>query len=451
MALVNPTVAASRRSPVRALVQPFLDATTWHTVSYSLCSMPIGIMTFTVAAVALTIAAGTAVTLVFSVLVVAVFVPLVFALARFERARAHAFLGERIAPAPRARRPDASYLRRLWADVRSATFWKAVAYQLLLLPIGIMTFTITVTLYAGALAMMAAPLLVRQMPEEDLDFWIVTADTGLELVAVAALGVVLLLAAVGSTRALHRLQVSFVRGFLGTTLTAEVTELEARVDVLSETRAQVIDAAEDERRRIERDLHDGTQQRLVSLAMQLGMAKEKLDHDPAAARALIDDAHRDAKQTLVELRDIVRGIHPPLLTERGLTAAVESLAARAGFEVVVDSHLDRRLTDSIESAAYFVISECLANVAKHAPGAAAWVLIRCEEDALRPGTGSLAVEVGDNGPGGAVGTPRRRAGRPAHPRGRSGRHAPRVEPAGRPQHRRRADAVHREGDLRCAS
>jgi signal transduction histidine kinase len=391
--------------PLRVALGPFVQPSTWHTVSYSLLSLPLGIVSFTVTFTALALAGSLVITLVLSVAIAAVFVPAVFLAARVERWRAELFLGEHIPAARRAPHGEARFLRRLWIDVRSAAFWKTVAYLLLLLPVGVFAFVLVLGLFAAALALLAAPAFVPALPEEQLDFWLFTAGSAPELAAVFVTGLVLSLVAVWSTRALRRFQLSFVRTFLGTTLAEEVTTLGARVDVLAETRARVVDATELERRRIERDLHDGTQQRLVSLAMQLGMAKEKLDTDPDAARALIDDAHSDAKQTLAELRDLVRGIHPPLLTERGLTAAVESLAARAGFTVVVDSHLDCRLTDSIESTAYFVVSECLANVAKHAPGAAAWVLIRCEEDPLRPGTGTLAIEVGDNGPGGVVERP----------------------------------------------
>jgi signal transduction histidine kinase len=150
-----------------------------------------------------------------------------------------------------------------------------------------------------------------------------------------------------------------------------------------------------ERRRLERDLHDGAQQRLVSLALTLRMARERLDSDPGETGRLLDRSREELDQALRELRELASGIHPAVLADRGLGAAVEALAERAPLPVYVATELpDRRLPERVELAAYFVVSEALTNVAKYASATQASV-------AVRERKGRLAVEVGDDGVGGA--------------------------------------------------
>lgn len=176
-------------------------------------------------------------------------------------------------------------------------------------------------------------------------------------------------------------------------------QLAARVDELTRTRSGVLDVQAAELRRIERDLHDGAQARLVALSMQLGRAEQRLgangDPDPATI-ALIKGAQEEARQAIAELRDLSRGIAPPLLVDRGLVAAVEAQAQRSPLEVSVDAGgVDRRLPTVVESAAYFVASEALTNAAKHA-GPAATVRITMAIDGPW-----LRLTVADDGPGGA--------------------------------------------------
>jgi signal transduction histidine kinase len=171
--------------------------------------------------------------------------------------------------------------------------------------------------------------------------------------------------------------------------------LDAQVTRLTDTRSRVVDATEAERRRIERDLHDGAQQRLVALAMNLGRAQDKFDSDPAAARTLVDEAHREAKHALVELRDLARGIHPAVLTDRGLDAALSSVAARSSVPVHLSVDVADRPTPTIEGIAYFVVCEALTNVAKHSGARRASITV------ARRGE-RLFVEVTDDGHGGAV-------------------------------------------------
>ena len=172
--------------------------------------------------------------------------------------------------------------------------------------------------------------------------------------------------------------------------------LAARVDRLEQTRRGALDVQAAELRRIERDLHDGAQARLVSLTMRLGRAEARLDADPEAA-ALVRAARDDASAAIAELRDLARGIAPPVLADRGLVAAVEALGERAPLPVEVHGHLAARPLPVVETAAYFVASEALTNVAKHAPRAAATVEIEEQE-------GELRLRVTDDGPGGAVAT-----------------------------------------------
>ncbi len=171
-------------------------------------------------------------------------------------------------------------------------------------------------------------------------------------------------------------------------------QLEQRVQVLTETRAETLDHSAAELRRLERDLHDGAQARLVALSMSLGLADSLFASDPDGARQLVSDARATTSAALSDLRSVVRGIHPPVLADRGLSGAVESLALDMPVPVEVTGSLDARPPEPIESAVYFAIAECLANVGKHSGATSAWVTLDHEEGALR-------AVVGDDGRGGA--------------------------------------------------
>jgi signal transduction histidine kinase len=177
----------------------------------------------------------------------------------------------------------------------------------------------------------------------------------------------------------------------------ENARLRAQMEHLAETRDETVDARAAELRRIERDLHDGAQARLVSLTMSLGMAEEEFDRDPGAARQLVIEARASARTALNELRHLVRGIHPPVLTERGLGGAVEALALASAVPVEVDVALnerDERLPAPLESALYFVIAEAMANIARHSN--ATWAFVRLWKE-----QGKLRLMVHDDGLGGA--------------------------------------------------
>ena len=170
--------------------------------------------------------------------------------------------------------------------------------------------------------------------------------------------------------------------------------LEDRVEVLTESRAAAVDHAAAELRRVERDLHDGAQARLVALGMTLGLAEETLGDDPDAAARLVGEARETTAAVLGDIRHVLQGIHPPVLADRGLTGAIQALSIDLALPVTVESSLADRLPAPIESAAYFATTECLANVGKHARAQQAWVTLSVTHDVL-------TVEVGDDGVGGA--------------------------------------------------
>jgi len=170
--------------------------------------------------------------------------------------------------------------------------------------------------------------------------------------------------------------------------------LEHRIEVLETTRAGAVDVQETELRRIERDLHDGAQARLVALGMNLGLAEQKLAGDPEGARNLVAEARAGVEQALRELRDLARGVHPPVLADRGLGSAVSSLAHASAIPVVVHEDVPDRPPAVVETAAYFVVAEAMANAAKHA--AATQITVQIAREGTR-----LVVEVADDGRGGA--------------------------------------------------
>jgi signal transduction histidine kinase len=170
-------------------------------------------------------------------------------------------------------------------------------------------------------------------------------------------------------------------------------DLRARLLELKESRARVIDATDSERRRLERDLHDGAQQRLVAISLELGRLEERAESDPEMKDA-IERTKREAEESLRELRELARGIHPALVTDHGLAVALEALVARAGIRVSLDVDVDRRLPEAIEVAVYYVVSECLTNVAKYAHASSTNVAVRRHD-------GQVVVEVTDDGVGGA--------------------------------------------------
>jgi signal transduction histidine kinase len=175
---------------------------------------------------------------------------------------------------------------------------------------------------------------------------------------------------------------------------SEKSRLALRVEQLTESRAETVDTQAAELRRIERDLHDGAQARMVSLGMSLGLAEEQLEHDPARARRLLAEARATNTEALAELRDLVRGIHPPVLADRGLLGAVQALVLATPLPVALHTELPGRLPAPVESAAYFAVAEALTNVIKHSHASHAGIAISLIGH-------RLVLEVSDDGAGGA--------------------------------------------------
>jgi signal transduction histidine kinase len=187
---------------------------------------------------------------------------------------------------------------------------------------------------------------------------------------------------------------AFLGGLLRSHVARLDADLRARVVELRASRARLVEAGDTERRRLERNLHDGAQARLVGVALLLGTARRRVDADPEETGALLDRAMVELRAGLAELRELARGIHPAVLTERGLEAALHALASRAPVPVTLETDSEQRLPAPVEVAAYFVVAEALANVAKYAQATEATV-------AVRRANGSVTVEVTDDGVGGA--------------------------------------------------
>ena len=304
-----------------------------------------------------------------------------------ERERATLVLGTPITDAHRPL-PPKGFWKRWGARLRDPATWKDLLFLGLVGPIVWIVFgAIVVAFWATSLAAILAPVFSASAPDGS---WLGGLHPA-ELLGIALGGVLGIALALAATRGLAAASGALAQGLLAP---GDRAELEARVAAVEASRAGAIDSADARLRRIERDLHDGAQHRLAYVAMELGRAREKLADDPEGADRLIAEAHAESKKAMVELRDLARGIHPSVLTDRGLDAAVSALAERCPVPVDVDVALDRRPPPAAETAAYYVIAEALTNVGKHAGGTRAAVRARNDD-------GRLIVEVADDGHGGA--------------------------------------------------
>jgi signal transduction histidine kinase len=308
-----------------------------------------------------------------------------------ERGRILALLGIRIPP-PAPPAPDLPLWRRVLLDFR---LWRSLAHLVAVGFWGICVGSGVLVLLCVSLALAGLPLYFFLLPDGGVHLpWDAQVEgiwwyLLLTVVGLAGLLVLPLLA-----RGLVAVDVLLARWLLGPAGSEEVERLEARVETLTQTRVATVDSVEVERRRIERDLHDGPQQRLVAIAMDLGMARERMSRDPDGARELLDKAHAASKEAITEMRQVARGIAPPVLTDRGLDAALSALAARSPVPVQVQVDVPVRPAPTLEAIAYFCVSEALTNVAKHSRATSARVDVRIAGDRLE-------VHVSDNGIGGA--------------------------------------------------
>jgi signal transduction histidine kinase len=363
-----------------------------RTLGYVLTAMPVAVFTFATVIALLSVSVGLLVTFVLAL----PFIWFLFAwsrlMARVERSRIDALTGVRIAD-PVLPPTVSGPLRRLWQKVRSGARWKEIGHHLAALPVSVIGFVVAMAAWGGSIAMLLMPAFVDQLPGDTAKFWLfeVTSGGGAWLcTAVGAIGVVLV--APWFTVGYGRLQLAMARSLLGPSAAALHA---AQVTRLETSRTAAVDSAEAERRRIERDLHDGAQQRLVALAANLGAAREKLEHDDLEeGRTMVAVAHEEAKSALREIRDLVRGIHPVILEDRGLDAALSAVVARSPIPVALDVDVAQRPSPAVESAAYFVVNEALTNVTRHAKATRAHIGIARAGD-------RLVIEVRDDGVGGA--------------------------------------------------
>jgi len=382
--------AASERlvslvTALRAVVSP----TTWLAVVHLLAGPFIGVASFVMTAAGLVLGVVLLPVLGVGIPVLALALWLCRLFARAERARFALLLG-RDFPTPAAP-AEGKPRHRMWRFLRSATAWRNVIYALVRFPLGLAEAAAITIVWSLGLALLTVPAYNMALPGGGAHLGGFMLGGAWPLTLAALAGLVLLMMAPPLIRALAAADASVAGWLIGSGNRAELT---ARIGELETSRARVVDAAEAERMRIERDLHDGAQQRLVSLAMELGRAKTKFPTDPEAAAAIVGQAHEQAKEALTELRNLVRGVHPPVLTDRGLDAALSGLAALSPVPVTVRVDLPVRPPASVEAIAYFVVAEALTNVAKHARASHADVTVSRSGDLL-------TMAISDNGIGGA--------------------------------------------------
>jgi len=370
---------APARDPLRAFLFSPIHPATWNAVLFVVIGFVVGVVAF--ASIISAFSAGVA-TLLAGIGVVLIVLGIEGSrlVARLERRRARLADPRPVLEHPyRPLRGDLVTLFR--AEFLDEARWRDVLYVGVNFPLVVVEFFLIVVLWGLTIGLLAAPVTLTGGP---------AAWTPLAVVA----GIVLLPIAASLTQLVAVLHRAVIAGLIGT---SETRELRRQVETLRESRSAVLDAEASELRRIERDLHDGAQQRLVMLTIDLGLAAERIDTDAAGAKELVLEARTEAQQALAEIRSLVRGIAPAILLDRGLVPAIESISARGAVPTSVRSELPagERLPDAIERAAYFVVAEALVNVAKHS-GAT-----RCEVRCRREG-GNLVVEVWDDGGGGAT-------------------------------------------------
>ncbi len=358
---------------------------------FLLTRFPMGLFWFLVIVIGLSVGLGTIVIIIGLPTLIGLF-HLLRAGARFERHLVGLAGGPTLGD-PYRKPPDGAPAGKRWRTrLTDPATYRDLLYLLLQFPFGLFTFVITVVTLSVTVGALAVPLFYNRLGSARISFF---GDTDSSVFVVDRLWKALLVAGVGlillpllplATRALSALHFGLAKLLLGPTRYEEVTGAQVQRDL-------GLAADMTERKRIERDLHDGAQQRLVAMTMELGRARAKLDDDPDSARELLDSAHGHAKAAMQELRDLARGISPPLLSDRGLDAALSALAARSPIPVDLTIELERRLPESVESTAYFVIAEAMTNAVKHSK--AKVITVRVMDHAAR-----LSVSVSDNGLGG---------------------------------------------------
>ncbi|MFJ4502940.1 sensor histidine kinase [Streptomyces sp. NPDC088864] len=386
----------ARRHVVPAPLRAPVEGRTWREFLYLMLSLPVSIVMFTCAITMVSLGAGLLVTFI-GIPVLAAGLVMCRGFGMLERTRARALLRLEVGdPAP-VRGRTGGLMSWMGAVLKSGVSWRHLLYSLLHFPWAVFAFCVALTLQVWGWAALTYPLWHWTVPSQTGVSGIqlygdarheVYLDSGIDIALTSLVGLCVVLASPWVIRGMATVDRLLVSGLLGPSRLAErVTELES-------DRGVVVDTAAADLRRIERDLHDGAQARLVALAMDLGLAKEKLAHDPDAAARMVDEAHGEVKVALQELRDLARGIHPAVLTDRGLNAALSAVASRCTVPVTVEVDLPSRPAQAIEGIAYFTVSELLQNVSKHARATRASVDVWRSDD-------RLMLQVTDDGRGGA--------------------------------------------------
>ncbi|MEU7013459.1 sensor domain-containing protein [Streptomyces sp. NPDC046385] len=386
---------ASPRLPA-AVRAPF-EGRTWRELGYVLLGFPLSIVYFCFAVAFFSAGAGLLITFL-GIPVLAGTLAMCRGFGAVERARARGLLRLDVGTPEPVRGRTGGALSWMGAMLKSGASWRHLLYALLHLPWAVFSFSVALALWTWGWSLFTYPLWQWVLPmyagqaglqlygDDTHAFYL---DSGFEIAFTSLVGLLFVLLGPWVLRGLVAVDRLMLSGLLGP------SRLASRVSELESDRGVMVDTAAADLRRIERDLHDGAQARLVSLAMDLGLAKEKLAHDPLAAAAMVDEAHGEVKLALQELRDLARGIHPAVLTDRGLDAALSAIAARCAVPVTVEVDLPARPAAAIEGIAYFTVSELLQNVSKHARARQAWVDVWRTED-------RLMLQVRDDGVGGAV-------------------------------------------------
>ncbi|MBO1334945.1 sensor histidine kinase [Streptomyces sp. VRA16 Mangrove soil] len=374
-----------------------IEGRTWREFAYQLVSLPIGIAFFTWVVTMTSLGVGLLITFI-GVPVLAAGLAGARAFGSLERTRARGLLGLEVGtPEPVRPRKGGGPLAWMGATLKSGVSWRHLLYGVLHFPWATFAFSVSLAFWTMGWALFTYPLWQWVFPmyagQAGLQLYgdsahSVYLNNPFEIALTSLAGLLVVLVTPWIIRGLTTVDRLMVGGLLGP------SRLASRVVELESDRGVVVDTAAADLRRIERDLHDGAQARLVNLAMGLGLAKEKLAEDPEAAARMVDEAHGEVKTALQELRDLARGIHPAVLTDRGLDAALSSVASRCTVPVVVEVDLKERPAPAIEGIAYFTVSELLQNVSKHSRATRATV------DVWRAGD-RLMLQVQDNGVGGA--------------------------------------------------
>ncbi|MFJ3763462.1 sensor histidine kinase [Streptomyces sp. NPDC090082] len=385
---------ASHRLPA-AVRAPF-EARTWRAFGYVLIGLPLSVLWFALSVAFVSAGAGLLITFL-GVPILAGALAMCRGFGTVERARARGLLGLDVAAPEPVRGRTGGAFSWMGAVLKSGASWRHLLYAILHMPWAVFSFSVTVALWGWGWSLFTYPLWQWTFPawvgQDGIQLYgdathALYLDAPFEIAVTSLVGLVFVLVGPWVLRGLVSVDRLLVSGLLGPSrLASRVTELES-------DRGVVVDTAAADLRRIERDLHDGAQARLAALAMDLGLAKDKVARDPKAAAVLVDEAHGEVKLALQELRDLARGIHPAVLTDRGLDAALSAVASRCAVPVSVDVDLPARPAPAIEGIAYFTVSELLTNVTRHARARRAWV------DVWRSGD-RLMLQVRDDGVGGA--------------------------------------------------